>query len=56
VLDSQCNAAEAMLYWKLLYGETKKSTPAKMVARREELGTLMQMDLPIVCFVDGRRM
>lgn len=56
ITDQAANLAEAVLYFKLVWHETKRSTPAKIVSSvLSSLTTEDSAAIPLVCFVDGRR-
>jgi hypothetical protein len=56
VYDHQTNAAEALLYWQLIWMQSKKNTPAKIVRHlRETSPKVLAHKLPIVCYVDGEQ-
>lgn len=57
VHDPQTNGAEALLYWQLIWMQSKKMTPAKIVARlRESSPSVLAHKLPIVCYVKGKQL
>jgi hypothetical protein len=57
VFDYQTNAAEALLYWQLVCMQSKKMTPAKIVAQlRETSPRVLAHKLPIVCYVGGKQL
>jgi hypothetical protein len=54
--DHEANLTEAMVYSQLLLLETKRRSPGTIVANaRDQLQQSLRRRIPLVCFVNGRR-